>query len=85
MPEPVILSIESAKESNGKVTVVAVIEDALQVLPKTLWWPAEYGPGLCQATIMLYETEWPMEESEQKALLRELQPEWLPVEDWEML
>ncbi len=76
---PVILSIESAMESNGKVEVVALIEDALQVLPPCLWWPAEYGPGLCQATITLYETEWPMEESEQIALLQELQPEWRPL------
>lgn len=86
MPFPAtILSIESAKESNGRVEVVALIEDALQVRAQTFAHPAEYGPGLCQATITLYETEWPMEESEQMALLQELQPEWLPVEDWEML
>lgn len=53
-----ILSIESIfQDEFGIVSVNAVVEDMIVVIPQTYNYPAEYGPALCEASFGLSEDE----------------------------
>lgn len=78
-----ILSIESISlDYDGSVYVTAVVEDAVETYAQTLYDPAEYGPGLCEASFTLDEDQnLPDNNHELIQLLEELDLEWNLVDN----
>lgn len=64
----------------GTCQVEALVEDACIILRETLDSPAEYGPGLCQASFIVND-EYPIPENESQFIdfLDELDLDWEPI------
>ena len=73
-----ILSIDTIHQSeNGQIYVTAVIEDVVETYAQTLYDPAEYGPGLCEAAFTLEEDQsLPDDETELLQFIEELDLTW---------
>lgn len=53
-----ILSIENIfQDESNTISINAVVEDMVIVIPQTYNYPAEYGPALCEASFELSEDE----------------------------
>lgn len=78
-----ILSIESISlDDDGSVYVTAVVEDVVETHAQTFYDPAEYGPGLCEASFTLDEDQsFPDNNYELIQLLEELDLEWNLVDN----
>lgn len=78
-----ILSIESISlDDDGSVYVTAVVEDAVETYAPTFYDPAEYGPGLCEASFTFEEEQtFPDNDEELIKLLEELDLEWNLVDN----
>lgn len=77
-----ILSIESIfQDEFGIVSVNAVVEDMIVVIPQSHNYPAEYGPALCEASFELDEDEiLPDNEYELIQFLDKLNLDWIIID-----
>ena len=77
-----ILSIESIfQDEFGIVSISAVVEDMIIVIPQTYNYPAEYGPALCEASFELDEDEiLPENEYELIEFLDKLNLDWILID-----
>jgi len=74
--------IYDIQKEDDKVTVTAVVEDSKLVYPATRFDPAEYGPGLCEATFYLDEGELlPNDEDQLIDYLENLDLSWELISD----
>jgi hypothetical protein len=77
-----ILSIENIfQDEFGIVSINAVVEDMIVVIPQTHNYPAEYGPALCEASFELDEDEiLPDNEYELIQFLDKLNLDWIIID-----
>ncbi len=77
-----IQRIESIfQDEFGVVSVNAVIEDMIVVIPQTFNYPAEYGPALCEASFELDENEMlPDNECDLIQYLENLNLNWIIID-----
>jgi hypothetical protein len=73
-----ILSIENIfQDESNTVSIHAVVNDTIIVIPQTYQYPAEYGPALCEASFDLMEDEiLPDNEYELIQFLEKLDLDW---------
>jgi len=75
-----VVNVNYDKEANIG-TVTAVIDDFILQYPSTYEQPAEYGPGLAEATFILGEDEEiPEDETELEVFFEDLYLEWRSVD-----
>lgn len=70
---------------DGRVDCVAVVEDAVVVIPETRYDPAEWGPAVCRGSFYLCEEDViPATDDGVKRLFFESIDNWEPVDtsDW---
>ena len=70
----------SYQKGSDLVEVHAIVEDAVQVSPATLYDPPEFGSGYCVTTI-LWDEEVTPENTPTQADIEKRLP-WVPSEDW---
>jgi hypothetical protein len=77
-----ITLIYNIEKIDDRVTVEAVVEDAVQTYSATLYDPPEYGPALCTASFCLDEDEiLPSDDEQLIDYLEQMNLDWEPIKN----